>query len=63
VAEIVCEGFTKFSCLHAAVENQETASESSESTDDSETSSDNDSSDKEEGKCACGVCKCLGLVC
>jgi hypothetical protein len=41
--------------LHAAVENQETTSDSSESTDDSETSSDNDSSDKEEGKYICVV--------
>jgi len=45
--------------LHAAVENQETTSDSSESTDDSETSSDNDSSDKEEGKYTCSECKCL----
>ena len=59
MTEIVYEGFIQFSCLHAAVENQETTSDSSESTDDSETSSDNDSSDKEEGKYTCSTCKCL----
>jgi hypothetical protein len=43
---------SSLACLHAAVENQETTSDSSESTDDSETSSGSDtvSSDNEEGK-------------
>ena len=48
-------GLTQFSCLHAAVENQEGTSDSSESTDESETSSDSESvvSGNEEGKHAC----------
>jgi hypothetical protein len=42
----------QFSCLHAALDTQESTSESSESTDDSETSSDSDtlSNDKKDGK-------------
>ena len=59
MTEMIYEGFIQFSCLHAAVEIQETTSDSSESTDDSETSSGNDNSDNEEGKYTCSTCNCL----